>query len=146
MPIRYTVVEEVADDGPFYVLGPRVGSTTSYEWDESPEGVGRPAVDISRLCQLATRAGEPLYENHDASAHVVWAHLSGRQIVRETTRDGPDGKQLHVETGQAQGLYYLFCANTFDQRQLVLVRPEQAGMLDEYYEEIVRSIDERMTG
>jgi SAM-dependent methyltransferase len=146
MPIGYTVVEEVADDGPLYVLGPTVGSTTSCEWDESPEGVVPPAVDISRLCQLTMRADEPLYENHDASAHVVWAHLPGRQIVHETTRDGPEGKQLHVETGQAQGLYYLFCANTFDQRQLVLVRPEQAGMLDEYYEEIIRSIDERMTG
>ena len=147
MPIGYTLVEEVADDGPFYVLGPAsIGRTSSYEWDESPELDGRPTVDIPELCNLTTRANEPLYENHDASAQIVWARLSCRQIVHETTRDGPDGKQLHVETGQAQGLYYLFCANTFDQRQLVLVRPEQAGMLGEYYEEIVNSIDDRMTG
>lgn len=147
MPIGYTLVEEVADDGPFYVLGQAsVGRTSSYEWDESPELDRRPKVDILELCNLTTRANEPLYENHDASAQIVWAQLSGRQIVHETTRDGPDGKQLHVETGQAQGLYYLFCANTFDQRQLVLVRPEQAGMLDEYYGEIVNSIDDRMTG
>ena len=147
MPIGYTLVEEVADDGPFYVFGPAsIGSTSRYEWDESPELDGRPTVDIPELCNLTARANEPLYENHDASAQIVWAQLSGRQIVQETTRDGPDGKQLHVETGQAQGLYYLFCANTFDQRQLVLVRPEQAGMLDEYYEEIVNSIDDRMTG
>jgi hypothetical protein len=53
---------------------------------------------------------------------------------------------LHVETGQVQGLYYLFCANTFDQRQLVLVRPGQAGMLEEYYAEIVNSLEERMAG
>jgi SAM-dependent methyltransferase len=147
MPIRYTLVEEVADDGPFYVLGrASIGRTSSYEWDESPELHGRPSVDIPQLCNLTTRADEPLYENHDVSAQMVCAQLSGRQVVHETTRDGPDGKQLHVETGQAQGLYYLFCANTFDQRQLVLVRPEQAGMLNEYYEEIVNSIDERMTG
>lgn len=146
MPIRYTLVEEVADDGPFYVLGRGPIGNTSYEWDESPELDRRPPVDIPQLCNLTTRAYEPLYENHDASAQAVWAQLSGRQIVHETTRDGPDGKQLHVERGQAQGLYYLFCANTFDQRQLVLVRPEQAGMLDEYYEEIVKAIDERMAG
>lgn len=146
MPVRYILVEEVADDGPFYVLGPAsIGSTSSYEWNESPEGVG-PTVDIPRLCRLTTRPDEPLFENHDASAQSVWAQLSGRQIVQETTREGPDGKQLHVETGHAQGLYYLFCANTFDQRQLVIVRPEQTGMLDEYYEEIVGSIDERMIG
>jgi SAM-dependent methyltransferase len=147
MLIGYTLVEEVADDGPFYVLGPAsIGSISSYEWDELPELDGRPTVDIAQLCNLTTRADEPLYENHDASAQIVWAQLSGRQIVQETTRDGPDGQQLHVETGQTQGLYYLFCANTFDQRQLVLVRPEQARMLDEYYEEIVNSIDERMAG
>jgi SAM-dependent methyltransferase len=147
LPVGYTLVEEVADDGPFYVLGPAsICRTSSYEWDESPELDGRPTVDIPELCKLTTRVDEPLYENHDASAQMVWAGLPDRQIVHETTRDGPDGKQLHVETGQAQGLYYLFCANTFDQRQLVLVRPEQAGMLDEYYEEIVNSIDERMTG
>ncbi|MEP6887056.1 MAG: methyltransferase domain-containing protein [Nitrospirales bacterium] len=147
MPIGYTLVEEVADDGPFYVLGPAsVGRTSSYEWDELPELDGRPTVDISQLCNLTTRAHGTLYENHDASAQFVWAQLSGRQIMQETTREGPDGKQLHVETGKAQGLSYLFCANTFDQRQLVLVRPDQAGMLDEYYEEIVNSTDARMIG
>jgi SAM-dependent methyltransferase len=146
MPISYTLVEEVADDGPFYVLGRAPIGNTCYEWDESPELDRRRPVDIPQLCNVTIRGDGPLYENHDASAHTVWAQLSGRQIMHETTRDGADGKQLHVERGQAQGLYYLFCANTFDQRQLVLVRPEQAGMLDEYYEEIVDAIDERMAG
>jgi hypothetical protein len=51
-----------------------------------------------------------------------------------------------VEIGEAQGLSYLFCANTFDQRQVVLAKLEQADMLQEYYQEIVNSIDERMAG
>jgi SAM-dependent methyltransferase len=146
LPIRYTLVEEVADDGPFYVLGRTSGKGTGYEGEESPELDHHAVVDIAQLCTSAARADEPLYENHEASAQMAWAHLSGRRIMRETTRDGPDGRQLHVETGQAQGLYYLFCANTFDQRQLVVVKSEQAGMLDEYYAEIVKSLDERMAG
>lgn len=146
-PVRYALIEEVADDGPFYVLGrTSIGRRPIFEWDESPELDRVPAVDISQLCNLTPKGDEPLYENHDAFAQTVWAELSDRQVVQETTRNGPDGKQLHVETGQAQGLYYLYCANTFDQRQFVLVRTEQAVMLDQYYVEIVNSIDERMAG
>lgn len=147
MPIRYTVVEEVTDDGPFYVFGRgSTNRTSGYAWDESPELGSRATVDIAQLGDMAGSAEQPLYENHDASAQIVWAQLSGRHILQETTREGPDGKRLHVEKGQVQGLYYLFCANTFDQRQLVLAKPEQAGMLEEYYQEILHSFDERMAG
>ncbi|MDQ6735841.1 MAG: methyltransferase domain-containing protein [Nitrospirota bacterium] len=142
LPIRYSVVEEVADDGPFYVLGRASGKEAGYEWDESPELDSHVPVDIEKLRMSAGIGNEPLYENHSMSAQLVWAQLSGRQIVRETTRDGPDGGQLHVERGQVQGLPYLFCATTFDQRQVVLVKPEQTGMLEEYYQEIVNSIDD----
>jgi SAM-dependent methyltransferase len=147
IPIRYTVVEEVADDGPFYVLGRGLnGSGRDVEWDESPEFDGNVTVDIDRLRNSPDAKDQPLYENHSVSAHLAWAQLSGRRIVHETTRDGPDGRQLHVETGHTQGLYYLFCANTFDQRQLVMVKTEQAEMLEGYYQEIVNSIDARMAG
>lgn len=148
LPIRYTVVEEVADDGPFYVLGrtstDSQGIYAGYQWDESPELDSDAAVDIAQLSHSVAKKDQPLYENHSASAQLVWAQLSGRRIMQETTRGGPDGRQLHVERGQVQGLSYLFCANTFDQRQLVVVKPEQAGMLEAYYQEIVDSVDERM--
>jgi len=146
LPVRYTVVEEVTDDGPFYVLGRAAAKGPVYEWDESPELERDGAIDLAQLSHSATTKDQPLYENHSASAQQVWAQLSGRQIVHEKTRVGPGGRQLHVERGQVQGLSYLFCANTFDQRQLVLVKPEQAGILEEYYEEIMRSIDERLAG
>jgi SAM-dependent methyltransferase len=146
LPIRYTVVEEVADDGPFYVLGRACGKKAGYEWDESPELDCDVVVDIDQLHLSAGIDDQPLYENHAASAQLVWAQLSGRQIVQETTRDGPDGRQLHVERGEVQALSYLFCANTFDQRQLVLVKPEQTGMLEGYYQDIVNSIDKRLAG
>lgn len=146
LPIRYTIVEEVAEDGPFYVLGRGSASGGDVEWDESPDFDGTDPVCLEQLRELPGVAGQPLYENHTVSAHVVWAGWPDRRIVKETTQDGAEGRQLHVETGQVQGLYYLFCANTFDQRQLVMVKPEQAAMLEEYYQEIVSSIDERMVG
>jgi hypothetical protein len=145
LPIRYTVVEEVADDGPFYVLGRACGKKAGYEWDELPELDSHVPVDIDQLRLSAGIDDQPLYENHAASAQLVWAQLSGRQIVQETTRAGPDGRQFHVERGHVQGLPYLFCANTFDQRQLVLVKPEQTAMLEEYYHDIVNSMEARLT-
>jgi hypothetical protein len=46
---------------------------------------------------------------------------------------------LHVELGQAAEGVYLYFANTLDQRQLVLVEPARATMLESYYREIVSS-------
>ena len=146
LPLRYSVVEEMADDGPFYVVGRASGKRPVYEWDESAELDRDAAIDIAKLCNSSANRDEPLYENHSVSAQLVWAQLPDRRILYETTRDGPDGKQLHVERGQVQGLFYLFCANTFDQRQLVLVKREQAGVLEEYYRDILNSIDARLTG
>jgi hypothetical protein len=42
-----------------------------------------------------------------------------------------------VELGTAEGYVYLYCANTFDQRQLVLFDPSRAAILNAYYEDIV---------
>ena len=41
--VRYRLVEEVADDGPFYLLGTEAGSTL--HWDESPEPDEGPPCD-----------------------------------------------------------------------------------------------------
>ena len=43
---------------------------------------------------------------------------------------------LHVELGQAAEGIYLYCANTLDQRQLVLVVPARRAMLESYYRDI----------
>jgi hypothetical protein len=43
---------------------------------------------------------------------------------------------LHVEWGRAGAFVYLYCANTFDQRQLVLIEPARAAVLETYYREI----------
>jgi len=133
--IRYRLVEEIADDGPFYVLGR--GASPQLHWDESPEpDEGRP-FDRTKLKTSSTDPDAPLYENHWPSAQRVWEQLYDKQLFKETTRQEPDGRQLHVELGQAEEGVYLYCANTLDQRQLVIVEPARTVMLEAYYQEIV---------
>ena len=132
--IRYRLVEEIADDGPFYVM--ERGVSRQCHWDELPEpDEGRP-FDCTKVKTGSTDSDAPLYENHCPSAQHVWKQLHDKQVLKETTSQEPDGRQLHVELGQAEEGIYLYCANPFDQRQLVIVEPTRKGMLESYYEEI----------
>jgi SAM-dependent methyltransferase len=79
----------------------------------------------------------PLYENHTSGAQSVWESLECRQVLHEVTREEAGGRQMHAELGSAGELSYLYCANTFDQRQLVMVERGRAAVLEEYYDEIV---------
>jgi hypothetical protein len=133
-PIRYQLVEEIADDGPFYVL--TKGQEGGIPWDESPEpDEGRP-LDASAT-HVSAGGNEPLYENHHPSAQQAWQGLRGRWILKERTKAESDGRQFHIELGRSEEGAYLYCANTFDQRQLVLVEPARISVLDAYYQEIV---------
>jgi SAM-dependent methyltransferase len=132
--IRYRLVEEVADDGPFYLLGR--GAACQFHWDESPEPDGGPPFDRAKLKTGSPDSGEPLYENHWPSAQIVWEQLHDKHLLKETTKQEPDGRQLHVELGQAEEGVYLYCANTLDQRQLVFVKPTSRAMLESYYQDI----------
>ena len=135
--IRYLLVEEIADDGPFYLLGR--GAPHQLRWDESPEpDEGRP-FDRTKLHTGSTDPDAPLYENHWPSAQRVWEQLHNKRLLKETTRQEPDGRQLHVELGEAEEGVYLYCANTLDQRQLVIVEPVRAVVLESYYQEIASS-------
>ncbi|MGH7260920.1 MAG: class I SAM-dependent methyltransferase [Nitrospiraceae bacterium] len=139
LSIRYVIVEEGTDDGPLYVLG-RTPRGAAQAWDESPEGAEE-HVDVAAIKSRKTSQDEPLYENHMASAQQVWTQLPDRRILRETTKQEPDGRQVHVELGESQGLTYLYCANTFDQRQLVIVESQRAAMLIQYYQELLQGLD-----
>jgi SAM-dependent methyltransferase len=136
--IRYRLVEEVADDGPFYVLGR--GASLPFQWDDSPEPDEGHPFDRTKLKLGLTDLDEPLYENHWPSAQHAWEQLRDKHVRKETTKQEPDGRQLHVELGQAVEGVYLYFANTLDQRQLVLVEPARMAMLESYYQEILNSI------
>jgi SAM-dependent methyltransferase len=134
-PVRYHSVEEVIDDGPLYVLGLSVAQR-SIAWDEAPEPDRTPPLVIETLRSVQPQDDQPLYENHGGSAQQVWMELPGKQVLGQATSEEPDGRQLHAEWGRAGGFMYLYCANTFDQRQLVLIEPARAAILETYYREI----------
>lgn len=78
----------------------------------------------------------PLYENHTPSAQDIWQRLPDRVIHRETTQTKPDGQQFHVELGHCAGHFvYLYWANTFDQRQIVVMEKAREPILEEYFSE-----------
>ncbi len=133
--VRYVLVEEVVDDGPFYVAGATQDGRIT--WDESPEPDEGRLFEPPDLSAAATDLPGPLYENHRPSAQEAWNRLGHRQVELETTRDAGDGRQMHVELGIGEGFPYLYCANTYDQRQLVIMGPGQRDALEQYYAEIV---------
>jgi SAM-dependent methyltransferase len=135
--IRYRLVEEISDDGPFYVLGK--GASRQLHWDESPEPDEGRSFERAKLKTDSTDPDAPLYENHWPSAQRAWEQLHDKRLLKEITRQELDGRQLHVELGQVEEGVYLYCANTLDQRQLVLVEPASRAMLESYYQEIASS-------
>jgi len=78
----------------------------------------------------------PLYENHTASAQTVWLSLADRRTLQTSTFDEAPELQMHVELGETPGLMYLYGANTFDQRQLVVMEPQRGELLEQYYHEL----------
>lgn len=80
----------------------------------------------------------PGYENHHASAQEIYDGLPSKCIEQESTREDPEGRVIHLERGRTENLYYFYWADTFDQRQLIVVEPSQREMLGEYFEESLR--------
>jgi hypothetical protein len=135
-PIRYRSIEEVVEDGPFYVLNK--GNQTTVDWDELPELENGTLFDLNAMLSNSIDSNQPLYENHGPSAQVAWEELAERTVIHELTREEADGRQVHVELGIVDETRYLYCANTFDQRQLVLMEEARAALLEVYYQEIIR--------
>jgi hypothetical protein len=134
-PIHYRLVEEIVEDGPLYVVGRRMDQSGG-EWSELPEEHEFTPVNVDALKQRRMSGQDPLYENHQASAQAQWMSLPDRRVVREFTKQGSDGRQLHAELGRTQDLLYLYVANTLDQRQLIVIEEGRALVLETYYAEI----------
>lgn len=80
----------------------------------------------------------PGYENHFPSAQAVFMALPSKIVEKEFSFSGPEGKSMHVEFGRTMSLTYLYWANTFDQRQLVLVDHSGENMLRRYLEDSLK--------
>ncbi|MGD9849996.1 MAG: trans-aconitate 2-methyltransferase [Nitrospirales bacterium] len=82
----------------------------------------------------------PGYENHASSAQAVYMALPLKMVEKEFTLAGEEGKSMHLEFGQTMSLWYFYWANTFDQRQLVLVDQSGEKMLRMYFEDTLRDL------
>ena len=80
----------------------------------------------------------PLYENHFPVAEQVWRKLPDRAVLRQQTDEEADGRQRHIEYGRCAGdFHYLYWANTFDQRQIVIMEQERCALLETYFAESI---------
>ncbi len=77
----------------------------------------------------------PGYENHFPSAQNIYWALPQKVIQQESTYANGQGKEMHMEVGTTDTFQYFYWANTFDQRQLVLIDENRADILHEYYQE-----------
>jgi SAM-dependent methyltransferase len=99
--------------------------------------------DFERLVQdfwengaiAGDKGSVPCYENHHPSAQIIYEALPSKHIQQESTFQDGEGKEMHIELGTTKTLVYLYWANTFDQRQLVLMDEERAQILKAYYGE-----------
>lgn len=81
----------------------------------------------------------PCYENHLSSAQIIYEALPSKHIQQESTFQEGEGREMHIELGTTKKFFYLYLANTFDQRQLVLVDEDRAPILKAYYRECLEA-------
>lgn len=98
-----------------------VSDMVEYFWGSSP---GSPEREL-----------EPCYECHHPFAQHIFFDLPSKHIERQHTFEEGEGRQCHLELGSTLSLGYVYWANTFDQRQLVIMDQSRARLLEEYYEE-----------
>ena len=77
----------------------------------------------------------PSYESHTAIAQKIWNALPDRRLHDQATFRDADGKEMHIEWGTSGPLTFMYWANTYDQRQLVLITSHRAKVLHNYYQE-----------
>ena len=83
--------------------------------------------------QRREEAGFPIFESHTPVAQQIWNALPQKHVRDQMTFREQDGREMHIEWGICDPLRYLYWANTYDQRQLVLMPPQREGVLQDYY-------------
>jgi hypothetical protein len=99
--------------------------------------------DLERLIRdfwedVADDPSLPCFESHHPSAQTIYKALPSKIIQQESTFQNGEGKEMHIELGATKNLTYLYWANVFDQRQLVLMDGERAHVLMAYYQESLK--------
>jgi len=84
---------------------------------------------------LTQNESTPGYENHLSSAQVIYEALPRKIVQKESTFADGQGKEMHIEIGTTHTFHYLYWANTFDQRQLLLMDEKGVKTLSQYYQE-----------
>ncbi|MCY4613972.1 MAG: methyltransferase domain-containing protein [Nitrospira sp.] len=104
-----------------------------HEWQQ---GAGLTRIRPEQASGPAEEA--PLYENHFPVAEQVWQQLPDRVVLRQQTDEDAERRQRHIEYGRCAGnLHYLYWANTFDQRQIVIMEQERSTILETYFSEAI---------
>ncbi len=140
--LTYSELGEPVEDGPLYVVQRDPVSAVSVFREDVSQDLPEPIE--TRLARLWSKQESsppdesPLYENHSFAAQEVWQNLPDRVVLREQTDEEADGRQRHIEYGHCAGeFFYLYWANTFDQRQIVIMDRERSALLETYYSEAI---------
>ncbi|MDE0144279.1 MAG: methyltransferase domain-containing protein [Nitrospira sp.] len=140
--LTYSELGEAIEDGPLYVVQRGPASLAAAFREDVPQDMEEPIK--TRLTRIWSKQESsppdesPLYENHSLVAQEVWRKLPDRVVLREQTDEEADGRQRHIEYGRCAGeFFYLYWANTFDQRQIVIMEQERSALLESYYSEAI---------
>lgn len=140
--LTYSELGEPVEDGPLYVVRRSPASLSAAFREDVPQDLQE--LIETRLARIwSGRESGPLeesslYENHSFAAEEVWRQLPNRVVLRQQTDEEADGRQRHIEYGRCAGeFFYLYWANTFDQRQIVIMDRERSALLETYYSEAI---------
>ncbi len=127
----------------------RDGSMIAQSWarlkNMTEQEIKASIPEIWRTQEIKNQKHIPCYENHTLGAQYVWESLPDRSVTEEKTFREHNGRAMHIELGIAGPFTYVYRANTYDQRQLVMVDSHHAEWLVEFYRESLSDMQNAAT-
>ncbi len=123
------------------VVGSREEKDLLWQMLEKVKGLNEEEVSTmleyfwGSLSASEERESDPCYECHHPFAQQIFLDLPSKHTERQHTFEESEGRQCHLELGTTLSLGYMYWANTFDQRQLVIMDRSRISLLEEYFEE-----------